>query len=422
MVLPNTPFEPKSAHGRMEKVFQTKITSSLAESHRTERTEHTSTPVAVRIASIRHVDDVIPWSVTSLNAILDLELDGAILTNQEFLETVFPDARLPFSIDQELLDRLPNVYSHSSWTQLPDYTEADHAAWLNSIGYDLEVVTGSPMEREWNADFCNTPLPGSVTKRKPDIILLNRGSDQNNDTPREWSAVRGICEVTSEESFPARIRHTIRQKSFVTFATQPDRRFVLSLSFSRDKFRFTACDRAGLITSSTYDVDLDALVLLRILAGFMFSSSEVIGYDPSMHRGPQNDIKAITVQGMEYTVIEKIFSSETVRGRATQCWRVRRDGVEYVIKDSWCVRERESEITTLETLKGMEGVPQLFASEDLMSFGNVDSTAARRVGIDKQEERIHRRLVIGPVAQPLSTFSSKKELIQAFINVIQSMF
>jgi hypothetical protein len=111
-----------------------------------------------------------------------------------------------------------------------------------------------------------------------------------------------------------------------------------------------------------------------------------------------------------------------MRGRATQCWRVRRDGMEYVIKDSWCIRSRESEITTLEVLKDMEGVPHLYASEDLMSFGQTDSTVARRIGITTREERIHRRLVIGPVAQPLSTFSSKKELIQAFLDVIQSMF
>ena len=70
----------------------------------------------------------------------------------------------------------------------------------------------------------------------------------------------------------------------------------------------------------------------------------------------------------------------------------------------------------------MQGVPHLYASEDLMSFGQVDSTAVCHIGISKQEERNHRRLVIGPVAQPLSTFCSKKELIQAFVDVIQSMF
>jgi hypothetical protein len=84
MVSSGTPFEPKSALGRMEEVFQTRITSSPAPD-RTERTEHSSTPVAVRIASVRHADDTIPWSVTTLNAILDLELDGAILNNQAFL-------------------------------------------------------------------------------------------------------------------------------------------------------------------------------------------------------------------------------------------------------------------------------------------------------------------------------------------------
>jgi hypothetical protein len=224
--------------------------------------------------------------------------------------------------------------------------QCDHATWFNDIGAALENVTKSTMQRKWDSKFCNTLLPGSTTKQKPDIILLDCRGSQNSDMLREWSVVHGVCEVTSQESFPSCVHYTIRQKSFLTFATQPDRRFALSLSFSCDKFQFTACDCAVLVTSPIYNVNHNALVLLCILASFVFSSKEVIGYNPTMHRG-LNNIKSITVhsnvQGMEiaaeYMVLKKIFSLETMRGHTTQCWCVQQDCVEYVIKDSWCIQE-----------------------------------------------------------------------------------
>ncbi|KIM73761.1 hypothetical protein PILCRDRAFT_14983, partial [Piloderma croceum F 1598] len=253
------------------------------------------------------------------------------------------------------------------------------------------------------------------TKRKPDIILLKKG-----DKPA-WPVVCAVGEVTAEAGFPSRIRNTIQQKSFLTFATQPARRFTVSLAFSKDCFQFVTCDRAGVVTSTRVNIDDGALNLLQIVAGLMFGSDELIGYDKSMHRGPDGSIKSITVgKEAEYTVIEPIFSSETVRGRATRCWRVRRDGKQYVLKDSWCHRNWKSEAIILEKLVDMEGVPHLINSDDVMAHGQIDSTAVHRVGLSYKEERVHRRLVVKPVATPLYTFESKKELIQAFVDIVKT--
>jgi len=71
---------------------------------------------------------------------------------------------------------------------------------------------------------------------------------------------------------------------------------------------------------------------------------------------------------------------------------------------------------------GIDHVPHLYGSEDLMSGAVPDSTTARRVGINDAEDRVHRRLVMGLVADCLHTFTSKKELIQAFIDVITGAY
>ena len=54
-------------------------------------------------------------------------------------------------------------------------------------------------------------------------------------------------------------------------------------------------------------------------------------------------MQKIAVNGVEYTVIECIFSSETVRGHATWCWHVLKGEKHYVIKDSWCLQSQKLE-------------------------------------------------------------------------------
>jgi hypothetical protein len=235
-----------------------------------------------------------------------------------------------------------------------------------------------------------------------------------------WIMVRGLCETTAVANFNQKIRRTISQKSFLIFNTQFNRRFVPSLAFYGPYFQFTAIDRAGIVYSPDYHVQDDDLLLLRIIIGFLFADKETIGYDPTMRHGDDGEILGITVEGAEYTVLERLFSADTLKGRATQCWRVQRDGKQYVIKDSWIRNGHPyNEIMMLGELVDVEHVPTLVAGEDIrLSNGSIDSTNMRRNGVG-QEERLHRRLVMEPVAEPLHTFKSKKELIGAIIDVIK---
>jgi hypothetical protein len=155
----------------------------------------------------------------------------------------------------------------------------------------------------------------------------------------------------------------------------------------------------------------------------MFGTELLIGYDPTMYRGTDDNIKTIRISGEEYTVVRKIFSSPTFRGCATQCWHVQKDGKDYAIKDGWISLGRtHSEVEILKQILGVEGVPALVAREDIQfPNGSTDSTAPFRAGTDYPEERVHRRLVMWPVSQPLHTFISKKELIGAIIDIVKGM-
>ena len=76
----------------------------------------------------------------------------------------------------------------------------------------------------------------------------------------------------------------------------------------------------------------------------------------------------------------------------------------------------------LTKVAGTEGVPHLIDCEDICCHGEVDTTATRRVGLSYAVERIYRRLVMEPVTKPLSDFKLKKELVQAFADIVKGMF
>jgi hypothetical protein len=68
----------------------------------------------------------------------------------------------------------------------------------------------------------------------------------------------------------------------------------------------------------------------------------------------------------------------------------------------------------------MEHVPSLVTGVDV-SLIHARDTLDRTAG-DSREFRIHRRLLMTPVADDLESFRSKAELVQAAIDVVESKY
>jgi hypothetical protein len=105
-------------------------------------TNHKSTPVARRISSTRFCDSVDSVKVNDLNNMLDAELQNAVIGDGSHLvENIFPNQRLPFTVDQTLLDSLTTVYSNDLWITLPTlHQEPAYATWMNEIGLYLPRI------------------------------------------------------------------------------------------------------------------------------------------------------------------------------------------------------------------------------------------------------------------------------------------
>jgi hypothetical protein len=453
------------------------------------QTVASSEPLVERVSSKRFLSGKkgTADTVMQLNAVLTRELAGGLERNANLATSVFPDTSFSFRIDTPLVANLAppkrpmrrastrTRTAHASGPQkrrntihLPssipgaaeslifnppkDWSESNLAGWLNDIGTALENTYANinlpigaytaadgkrilPPKKIWCPRHSTNALEGSPIKRKPDVILLDTSSISNPTWPR----VHALCEITRSELKKNRtIKDTILQKSLITITSQSNRNFFPCLSFSRDSFTFTICDRSGVVESKTLKVKKHSLVLLRIIAGLMFARPSDIGYDESIDCDENGKAINIRLKGETLRVIEDLFMSDSMRGRATRCWRVARgediNQEEYVLKDSWAdVRRMHSEILTLTLIeeRGLckdRVVPRLVLGEDVCVHTGTDSkpiyikdtTARRRDPTVKHvDERVHRRLLMGPVGKHISTFTSLKELIGAFVDLVE---
>jgi len=381
----------------------------------------------------------------------DADLSGVPL----FIDHLFPDRMLPFEITQELLGRLVNnnqpLYNQFTengkprglWVDCPNLsrkTEERHMAnWLNLVCTRLSQIDTSKTlvpKRIWSSHFATKPLGGSATKRKPDIILVNNFA-QNGWV---WQDIHSLIEMTvsapkgaNKTALTPTIKRTLGDKAFLMFEAQQNRRYVLVAALIQTLLHVHLYDRAGVVRMVAFDIHKHPLQFLRFLAGIVFTDSDLIGYDPTIQTSPDGSM-TVTVENM-YVVKETLCASGMIRGRATICWRAERDDCDYAIKDSWVDSGRDT--TEIQFLKkaeqcGIEGVPRVVESKDLMVRGVNDTTDSHRPTFSRDnpsnnvfkhlENRVHRRLVLTPCAIPITHFMSKRELISVLIDIVESMF
>jgi hypothetical protein len=366
-------------------------------------------------------------------------------TDSKFLEQLLPRERLPFPVNEDLLGKLSAPigsnapiwnWLRSCFRQPPmNFGQAAICDWLNSIGTTMGLVYGRQCERLWwpGSGNCEVPLVGPSTQRKQDLFLLdlsyyNRVS-QRHLPDVKWAFVKALVEV--HQSPNARLTDTTSTATYLTFLCQPHRRFTILLSFTDAKngqFSITVTDRAGQICVNNIDLmgssTVNGLLLLSVLAFLMFGSPEDIGLDPHFEINPSDgQVVAIKCENRRFEVVERIHALQTLFGRGTQVWIVVRNGVKYVLKDSWVREDRiQNEVAHLCRMKdhkGLEGrVPSLICGGDVVINGIKDSMQCYRSA--RCTHRIHRRLVTSPVGKPITSFKSKKEFIQAMISIIQS--
>ena len=339
----------------------------------------------------------------------------------DLVDFAFPDAVLPFKVDDDFVDKCRGTLEDTEYLwcdgEVAD-SEPQLAAFMNRICEAIAAASGQESLRKWNAKHCNTPLHGSPIRRKPDVILLDRDFA---GVPK-WQNVHSVAELTTSACEHHRIIRTVTDKTYIMLGVQPNRIFVPIISaWGGSKFRLTVTDRQGQLRTKTFDISggvrrADLRNLIRILVGLCFGPGQAVGYDKTMIMG-RDDVEVILCGGKEFKVINLIYASQSLIGRATRVWVVEHNKRRHILKDAWIEQSRPvSEVEHLEKVTGVAGIPELFCAEDIPGL----STGNLRCGIhgDKNKERIRRRIVTSTCGSHIATFCSKRELISALKDIV----
>ncbi|TFK21327.1 hypothetical protein FA15DRAFT_598056, partial [Coprinopsis marcescibilis] len=158
---------------------------------------------------------------------------------------------------------------------------------------------------------------------------------------------------------------------------QPNRNFVRSIVVSEKQVRLLQFDRSGAKHSDLFNFHRQPVRFVRLVLGLTSDDPRLVGFDNSISWEVYKDTKDVhgkitTVDAkgdqITYDIVgdRPSFHRRSLIGRATNTWDVTGpNGEEYIVKDSWRTTGRSSEPDLLEAAKGVVGVAQMVAWEDI---------------------------------------------------------
>ncbi|KAK7013916.1 hypothetical protein R3P38DRAFT_2545724 [Favolaschia claudopus] len=325
------------------------------------------------------------------------------------------------------------IYAKSRWVGCPNLrtrrTKHALANFFQDFGQRVEELCTTTQQdslpapqRKWTAQLMHQGTPEALNIRKPHLLL---GPHANI----HWNKVLVHGELKSSNSDHCRNTAYMQllNGADLIFSHQDNRRFVISIALLGESLQLYIFDRAGLVVTAPIHIHEQPQDFVRVLTALMFADPAVLGYDPSIVETSRG--RYIEVEGTRYTIENRIFISDVIRGRGTVCWHVRHGNRFFVIKDNWVDASRPySEAEILNLAQDVGGVTKVQA-HGVVDVNGVDGThwlrshlpASLCRSLTRIERRIHTRLVLYPFGHPLSMFTSRTELISVLIDVVQAL-
>ena len=353
-----------------------------------------------------------------------------------------------------------DAWKKTRFWRMPEFTEDGVKGWLTDLvkflGETFPVISADGSQRHvrapvrsWSSATANSPPSGGTQSRKPDLILLDNEicvKAEDKKIKPGWALIKAFIEVTqNQHSVFTNMLTNIVQKAYLMFESQPYRRYVIALAFVKKErspsWTLIVVDRSGVITTTPFSFTrTNGITLAMVLYCLCFGSVRSIGIDETMTLCKETGVVThITVTGETPTsgkkrvtrifeVVRPIHNVPQLSGRATHVWLVRRKDIYYILKDSWPLGTKPfSEIRHL--LKINQTImqnPAMYAklkhTYPILVVGQElpDETGDYRVELtDSFFSRVHRRIVTKPIADPLTSFSSKFELCSVLCDVVQ---
>lgn len=378
------------------------------------------------------------------------------------------DANLPVPFKSNLISSCSDVWNRSgppgrsNFRNLPDLADAiETESWLNYLGNTFGDLHGliecsKPSEdpdapgrvnlkalgdRSFDCEGSDKPLDKGLLKRKPDIVVIDRRFRDHVDKSVRmgWPLVQALIEISSDprRSYTATVKNYL-QKAANVFEAQLHRRYILGfvlLGKAPDiTFYFIYVDRVGaIITQPVLLVDFNSFNFARVIFALTFGNDSLLGMDifvtfDRFTGKPQS----VTVGGQNFRIITQIFVSPYLFSRGTRVYIVADDnGQFHILKDSWVLSDHtSSEIDNIKKISRMVETspnlppsfralcPRFVAGDDKIYCTDDPRNQLSSLCVG----RTRRRIVTGPIGDPITSYSSRVELLQSFIDITQRRF
>jgi protein kinase-like protein len=249
----------------------------------------------IRTQSSYFHDDTTVFSAAQLIQLLKNDLtDRVTQVGDNIAGIMFPDSVFGFPINDQFMENFYGSFLTSGGILDPKnfYDDKTTAVFLNrmisTISHFLNAtgqVSLKPL-RYFSAVHSSQPLPGHQFKRKPDIMLLRLVNGYLPCGPFDWSDLQGLVEHTREKKPPMRLPETVTVKSYLTFCSQPERDYVVSLCIIGDGFHIVMTDHVGQVETDViaFNSNVGATIFIRMLMGLAFLPDNLLGVDTTMTR------------------------------------------------------------------------------------------------------------------------------------------
>lgn len=275
--------------------------------------------------------------------------------------------------------------------------------------------------------FQDEPVNHPSCKRKPDGAQISDDPEGlTAKTGPGWDGILSTAEFKKNLKDRLIAIFQLAGSARMIFNAQLDRRYVVGYTLTDDWMSVVVLDRSGWVASKPFNIHRNPGLFLHVAVGSLYLDESKYGLDPTLRM--RGDKKEIELDGEWYEIVEVIHLEGVLRGRATICYHVRKDGEDYIVKDSWIdVSRKDREADILEKLKGSKHVPEVVKSVPVQFNGKTDSTAYFRKNtkdgkIGNVEIREHWRMLLKPRARKLTDFRDLVELLTAIRDIVDGEF
>jgi len=310
--------------------------------------------------------------------------------------------------------------------------------WLKYIRNNLAATHNVKRDSDTSIMSADRSFDSRTATKGPAGVYVQHNSPKNERL--RWRNIEAIIEVTASAPVSDVLRQ-ISQKAACMFDVQPQRQFARALGiFGEPKdlqFIFAVVDRAGITHTKQEPINMyTAMDFLRIIFALCFAPPETLGCDNSIEVDPNTgDVTHITVRETtsterRFAIVKLLHSSPILYGRGTRVWIVKDENNSfYALKDSWI--QQTGVASEIDFIKHVEKVlhedpnGQLFKhahSRYHIGQERVCSTdTIRGLLLKPPGTRIQRRIVTGPIGDPITSFRSKHEFVGIMLDIVNCM-